>query len=203
MAKKKLQEYGKKRNFEVTPEPAAKQQKESAAPIWVIQKHDASTLHYDVRLEMDGVLKSWAVPKGPSTDPSEKRLALPTEDHPLDYARFEGVIPEDEYGGGTVLIWDAGTYRNLKAEPEEPDQKAQSMTEAYESGHINVFLEEGKKISGGYALIRTDSGDDERWLMVKMDDDQADARRNPVSTQPDSVATGRSMEEISAEEQDA
>lgn len=199
MGKKALQGYCKKRNFAVTREPAVRQQNKSAAPIWVIQKHAASNLHYDLRLEVDGVLKSWAVPKGPSSDPREKRLALPKEDHPLDYAQFEGKIPEDQYGGGTVLIWDAGTYRNLKQENGDSGRPPQSMTEAYDAGHINVFLEAGEKISGGYALIRTDSGDDERWLLVKMDDEAADARRNPVSTEPDSVATGRSIEEIADE----
>lgn len=148
------------------------------------------------------MLKSWAVPKGPSTHPSEKRLALPTEDHPLGYARFEGVIPEEQYGGGAVLIWDTGTYRNLKEKTENPDQKPQTMAEAYDAGHINVSLEGGDKIAGGFALIRTDSGDNERWLLIKMDDDQADAHRNPVSTEPDSVATGRSLEEIADEDKD-
>ncbi len=196
MTKQKLKGYGEKRDFAVTPEPAAKQQKDSAKPLWVIQKHDASSLHYDFRLEVDGVLKSWAVPKGPSTDPQVKRLALPTEDHPLEYARFEGVIPEDQYGGGTVMIWDTGTYRNLKSESHEEDREPRSMTEAYEDGHITVSLEGGDKIAGSYALIRTDSGADERWLLVKMKDEQADARRNPVSTEPDSVASGRSLDEI-------
>lgn len=203
MDRTKLQEYSRKRNFKATPEPAAQQQKESAKPIWVIQKHDASNLHYDIRLEVDGVLKSWAVRKGPSTDPSERRLAVPTEDHPLEYARFEGVIPKDQYGGGTVLIWDAGTYRNLKASPSGTDKKPQTMAQAYEAGHISVYLEEGKKIAGGYSFIRTHFGADERWLLVKMDDEAADARRNPVSTEPASIVTNRGLEEIAAEENNA
>lgn len=199
--KGQLKEYSRKRNFDVTPEPAAKQRKKSAKPIWVIQKHDASNLHYDFRLEVDGVLKSWAVPKGPSTDPSEKRLAMPTEDHPVEYAQFEGTIPEDEYGGGTVMIWDTGTYRNLKEEVEDDsDEDPVSMEDAYKDGHLTVYLEDGKKIAGGYALIRTGSGKNERWLLIKMDDDKADARRNPVSTETDSVATGRSLDEIDDQE---
>lgn len=202
MGKDKLQEYSKKRNFAATPEPAAKQQEKSAAPIWVIQKHDASNLHYDFRLEVDGVLKSWAVPKGPSTDPSVKRLAVPTEDHPVEYAQFEGIIPADEYGGGTVLIWDTGTYRNLKAENHDDEQKPRTMEAAYTAGHINVYLEGGNKISGGYALVRTDSGDNERWLLIKINDEAADARRNPVGPEPDSVVTGRSLEEIAEDEGD-
>ena len=160
-------------------------------PIFVIQKHDARTLHYDFRLEVDGVLKSWAVPKGPSTNPRERRLAVAVEDHPLDYANFEGRIPDGEYGAGAVLVWDHGTYRNLRAEDDEPA----SMAEALQDGHVAVWLE-GEKLRGGYALIRTGKGDDNRWLLIKMKDEEADARRNPVSTQPESVLTGRTLEEI-------
>jgi DNA ligase D-like protein (predicted 3'-phosphoesterase) len=145
------------------------------------------------------VLKSWAVPKGPSTDPSDKRLAVPTEDHPLDYADFEGVIPEDEYGGGTVLIWDRGSYRNLK--DSDGEEEAESVSQQIDDGHVTIWLN-GAKIAGGYALIRTDQGDDERWLLIKMDDDEADARRNPVSTEPKSVKSGRTLEEIRKEEGD-
>ncbi len=170
------------------------QQKDNAQPIFVIQKHDATSLHYDFRIEVDGVLVSWAVPKGPSTDPSEKRLAMPTEDHAMEHADYEGVVPEGEYGAGTVLIWDRGTYRNLK---EEPDAK--SVAQQLEDGHVTIWLE-GEKISGGYSLNRIATGEDERWLLVKMDDEEADARRNPTSTEPDSVKTGRSLKEIRQEE---
>ena len=112
---KPLADYLAKRDFSVTPEPdGSGHRPDSDDPIFVIQEHDASSHHFDVRLEVDGVLKSWAVPKGPSTDPSERRLAVPTEDHPLSYADFEGTIPEGEYGAGTVIVWDAGTYTNLK-----------------------------------------------------------------------------------------
>ena len=141
------------------------------------------------------MLKSWAVPKGPSTDPRQKRLALRTEDHPLEYATFEGVIPEGEYGAGTVLVWDIGTYRNLRAEKEDDGA---SMEQALAEGKVEVWLE-GKKLRGGYALIRTDKSDDERWLLVKMADDEADPRRDPISSQPESVLSGRSLEEIAAE----
>jgi DNA ligase D-like protein (predicted 3'-phosphoesterase) len=138
------------------------------------------------------------VPKGPSTDPSVKRLALPTEDHPLDYADFEGVIPEGEYGAGTVLVWDTGPYRNLRA---EKDKENLSMEEALQEGKVEVWLE-GEKLQGGYALIQTGSGDDERWLLIKMDDDEADARRNPTSTEPASVLSGLTLEEIEEKAKD-
>ena len=192
----KLKEYKEKRDFRRTSEPGGERARPSEKPIFVIQKHDASNLHYDFRLEVDGVLKSWAVPKGPSTDPSVKRLALPTEDHPLDYADFEGTIPEGEYGAGTVMVWDTGEYRNLRKEKAEDGV---SMEEALEEGKVEVWLE-GKKLKGGYALIRTGGGQDARWLLIKMDDDEADARRNPVSTEPKSALSGRTMEEIESED---
>lgn len=193
MAKSGLSEYQKKRDFRKTPEPSGDERASGERPRFVIQKHSASTLHYDFRLEVDGALKSWAVPKGPSTDPSDKRLAIPTEDHPLAYADFEGVIPEGEYGAGAVIVWDTGPYRNLK----EKGEGAVSMAEALEQGRVEVWLE-GEKLSGGYALINT-KGDD-RWLLIKMKDDGADARRNPVSTEPASVLTGRTVEEVAGEE---
>jgi DNA ligase D-like protein (predicted 3'-phosphoesterase) len=191
-------DYREKRNFDRTPEPRGGDgRRDSDDPRFVIQKHDASTLHYDFRLEIDGTLKSWAVPKGPSTDPSDKRLAVPTEDHPLEYADFEGVIPEGEYGAGTVLIWDRGPFRNIT----EKDGDLQPLGEAWKNGHVLVQLD-GEKISGGYALHRTGSGDDANWLLIKMDDDHADARRNPVSTEPESVASGRTMEQIAEDQGD-
>jgi DNA ligase D-like protein (predicted 3'-phosphoesterase) len=189
-----LSDYRKKRDFKKTPEPSGGK-RSGNAPVFVIQKHAASTLHYDVRLQVDDVLASWAVPKGPSTDPRVKRLAVPTEDHPLDYAGFEGVIPEDEYGGGAVIIWDRGTYRNLK---KDDDGNEVPMRKAVESGHVTVWLE-GEKLSGGYALIRT-GGDGKRWLLIKMKDEGADARRNPVSTEPRSVVSGRTVEEVARSE---
>jgi DNA ligase D-like protein (predicted 3'-phosphoesterase) len=191
--KDKFKEYKEKRDFQRTTEPEDSRRQPSDKPIFVIQKHDASSLHYDFRLEVDGVLKSWAVPKGPSTDPSVRRLALPTEDHPLDYADFEGVIPAGEYGGGTVLVWDTGPYHNLRVEKEKEDR---FMEKALEDGQLEVWLE-GQKLKGGYALIRTESSDDERWLLIKMDDDEADARRKPTSTEPASVLSGLTLEEIS------
>ncbi|NDY96586.1 DNA ligase [Wenzhouxiangella sp. C33] len=191
--------YRQKRDFRRTDEPSGKggdsSRNGAEQPVFVVQKHDASTQHYDFRLEVDGVLKSWAIPKGPSVDPKEKRLAIPTEDHPLDYAGFEGVIPKDEYGGGTVLIWDRGTYENIT----DKDDGKRSMADAIDDGHVLVKLQ-GEKISGGYALHRTGSGEDARWLLIKMDDDHADARRNPVSTETESVVSHRTLDEIADEE---
>ena len=192
----KLEEYHKKRDFRRTKEPSGGNKQSSDKPIFVIQKHDASNLHYDFRIEIEGVLKSWAIPKGPSTDPSEKRMALPTEDHPLEYADFEGVIPEGEYGAGPVLVWDTGPYRNLRAEKGD---ESLSMQQSYDEGKVEIYLE-GQKLEGGYALIRTGDGEDARWLLIKMDDEHADARRNPTSTEPNSVLTGRSLEEIREDE---
>jgi DNA ligase D-like protein (predicted 3'-phosphoesterase) len=189
-----LARYREKRDFRKTSEPEGKtkSKKEKQNNIFVIQKHDASNLHYDFRLEVDGVLKSWAVPKGPSTDPKEKRMAIPTEDHPLDYTDFEGVIPEGEYGAGTVMVWDIGPYKNIR---ETKDKENKSMKESLSEGKIEVWLE-GKKITGGYALVRTGKGKKERWLLIKMKDDEADARRNPVSTEPKSAISGKTLEEI-------
>jgi DNA ligase D-like protein (predicted 3'-phosphoesterase) len=160
----------------------------------VVHQHDATTLHYDFRLEAAGVLKSWAVPKGPSTNPRDKRLAMPTEDHPLDYFDFEGVIAEGQYGAGPVIVWDAGTYRSLT----EEDGKPVPVERAVEDGHVAVWLE-GRKLRGGYALTRIGRGKRGRWLLVKMDDEEADARRKPVKSQPESVVSGRTVEEVAAE----
>jgi DNA ligase D-like protein (predicted 3'-phosphoesterase) len=182
-----LRAYREKRDFRRSPEPRGNRGRtRKKEPRFVIQKHDATSLHYDFRLEAAGVLKSWAVPKGPSTDPREKRLAMPTEDHPLAYADFEGVIPEGEYGAGTVIVWDRGSYRNLGEEPIEQE---------LERGHAAVWLE-GEKLRGGYALTRIGGGKRERWLLVKMDDEGADRRRNPVSSQPESVLSGKTIKEV-------
>ncbi len=192
-----LESYRSRRHFEKTPEPAGGTDEKLKHPVYVIQKHDASHLHYDFRLEVDGVLKSWAVPKGPSTDPKVKRLAMPTEDHPIDYAAFEGVIPEGQYGAGTVMVWDTGTYRNIRGE-KHPAEKA-TMEEAYEQGKLEVWLE-GKKLKGGYALIRTGRVSKRGWLLIKMRDEFAGKPENPEITEPDSALTGRTLEEIAGEE---
>jgi DNA ligase D-like protein (predicted 3'-phosphoesterase) len=157
----------------------------------VIQHHAARADHYDFRLEVDGVLKSWAVPKGPSLDPSEKRLAVPTEDHPMDYAAFEGTIAHGEYGGGTVMVWDAGVYENTTGHKGEP----KSMADGIEAGHITFDLT-GTKLSGGFALTRTRDGVKPTWILVKKKDAAASSRRNPVKSATKSVLTGRTMHQI-------
>lgn len=193
MTRGSLKDYQEKRDFTRTPEPAGDRGRAAAAPIFVVQKHAARHLHYDFRLEVDGVLKSWAIPKGPSTDPRDKRLAVPTEDHPLSYAGFEGVIPAGEYGAGTVLVWDTGIYRNLT----EKKGEAIPLGQAVAHGHVKVWLE-GRKLRGGYALTRFKTGKDESWLLVKQNDEAADPSRHPVADEPQSVLTGRTIEEISS-----
>src|SRR5437016_5726122 len=136
-----LETYRKKRDFKRTPEPAGKRVlRKSRRPMFVVQKHDASHLHYDFRIEAVGVLKSWAIPKGPSTNPKDKRLAMPTEDHPMEYGKFEGVIPEGEYGGGSVIVWDLGTYRNLT----ERNGQEVAIEDALGEGRARLWLD-GKK----------------------------------------------------------
>ena len=157
--------------------------------MFVIQKHDARRLHYDFRLEMEGVLRSWAVPKGPPTKRGETRLAMHVEDHPMDYARFEGIIPKGQYGGGTVMVWDIGTYSVKEAEP----------VAAYHQGKIKMELK-GDKLKGEWTLVRdkrTEKDAKQRWLLIKTD---ADAR--PISKKADdtSAITGRSMTQIAQEQ---
>jgi DNA ligase D-like protein (predicted 3'-phosphoesterase) len=184
-----------KRDLTRTAEPSAGRKRRSRGRLrFVVHQHDATTLHYDFRLEAAGVLKSWAVPKGPSTNPKDKRLAMPTEDHPLDYADYEGLIPEGQYGAGPVIVWDAGSYRNRT----EEDGKTVPVERAVEDGHVAVWLE-GHKLRGGYALTRIGKGKRGRWLLVKMADEQADARRKPARSQPESVVSGRTIQQLAAD----
>jgi bifunctional non-homologous end joining protein LigD len=156
----KLAEYNRKRHFDITPEPAGKTGRAKKEALeFVIQKHRASRLHYDFRLEHDGVMLSWAVPKGPSLDPSNKRFAMQTEDHPIEYNQFEGVIPESEYGGGTVMIWDRGTW-----EPEVED-----VERALAKGDLKFKLN-GKKLHGSWVLVRMRP---RQWLLIKHRDKAA------------------------------
>lgn len=171
-----LAHYRSKRDFRITPEPRSAARRKAREPRFVIQEHHASTRHYDFRLEVDGVLKSWAVPKRPSSNPKDKRLAVPTEDHPLDYIDFEGVIPDGQYGAGSVVVWDSGTYRDLAGEDDA------AIADRLAAGHLTIWLD-GEKLHGGYALTRIATGDDERWLLVRMTDEAVDARRRAVRKQ--------------------
>lgn len=184
--------YEKKRDFARTPEPkGGRRRRRARAPIFVVQKHDARRLHYDFRLEIDGALKSWAVPKGPSLDPKVKRLAVPTEDHPMEYADFEGRIPDGNYGAGPVLVWDHGTFENIT----EKKGKVRPAHLALRDGHL-LFKLNGGKLKGAFALQRTGAGKKARWLLVKMHDEHASARRDPVKSRPKSAKTGRTLRQI-------
>src|ERR1700720_4720710 len=189
-----LDKYKQKRNFQISPEPSGKSLA-GARPkrdlLYVIQKHRASQLHYDFRLEFKGVLLSWAVPKGPSLDPSVKRLAMQVEDHPVEYGSFEGVIPEGEYGGGTVMVWDRGTWT-----PEVPDVDA-----APQKGDLKFTLH-GKKLKGSWVLVRTRGryqGGRNAWLLIKHRDEHA-STEDIAETRPRSDVSGRLLVEIARDE---
>jgi DNA ligase D-like protein (predicted 3'-phosphoesterase) len=198
-----LATYRDKRNFRRTPEPRGRvspplklrraSHKPSRKPIFVIQQHAARALHYDFRLESSGVLKSWAVPKGPSLKPKDKRLAMPTEDHPFEYATFEGVIPEGEYGAGRMIVWDTGTYRNVT----DHDGTEVPMEDALRAGRIRLWLD-GKKLHGGYALTRIGKGRTARWLLVKKADDFAQTKTDVLRSAPESVLSGHTIDEVTA-----
>lgn len=192
-----LEDYRRKRKFAETPEPAGRVRTNSRTRIFVVQKHAASHLHYDFRLAINGVLVSWAVPKGPSMNPAEKRLAVRTEDHPLEYAEFEGVIPEGQYGAGTVMVWDTGPYESHAGIPPE---------EQLARGKIDVVLH-GMKLRGGFTLVRTGKrsvglSQKERWMLIKHRDEHADPSWDIVSAGFErSVLTGRSLMDIEMEGQ--
>ena len=187
---KPLAEYNRKRDFSRTREPAGSVPKASGKTLhFVVQKHAASHLHYDFRLELDGVMKSWAVPKGPSYDPKVRRLAMEVEDHPISYNTFEGTIPEGEYGGGTVMLWDRGTY-----EAEDGGGVA-SLRRGYEKGDLKIVLH-GKRLRGGWVLVRMNRPGRAQWLLIKHRDDTADAELDVTGEETTSVVTDRTMEEI-------
>ena len=189
MARASLSEYNRKRDFQRTAEPAGKLGKEGGHR-FIVQKHDATRLHYDFRLEMDGVLKSWAVTRGPSLDPDDKRLAVRTEDHPISYAEFEGAIPEGEYGGGTVMLWDKGTWAPIEGKSEKD----------LDEGHLHFTLD-GDRMKGEWLLVRIKGKPGEKrenWLLRKIDDDEANAE-SLVERELTSIKTGRTMAEIAAD----
>ncbi|WP_073066750.1 DNA polymerase ligase N-terminal domain-containing protein [Chryseobacterium oranimense] len=166
-----LKDYNEKRKFNETTEPEGKTKKSKDKLIFVIQRHAASRLHYDFRLEMDGVLKSWAVPKGPSLDPKDKRLAMMVEDHPYDYKDFEGNIPEGNYGAGQVEVWDSGTYEPL----EETKLSAEKeLLKELHSGSLKFILH-GKKLKGEFALVKMKNSEDNAWLLIKHKDEFAES----------------------------
>ena len=198
-----LKEYERKRNFSKTKEPSARgkgKRKTKARrrhPRFSFQKHSATSEHYDLRLEVDGVLASWAVPKGPSLDPRDKRLAMRTEDHPLEYLEWEGVIPEGEYGAGPMIVWDRGVFENIS---ETRKKEPLTLEQGLEKGDLKFFLL-GEKIHGPFALFRISKEEErESWLLVKKKGEGADARRKPTSSQPESVLSGRTIEQVLEEE---
>ena len=183
--------YNAKRDFTKTAEPAGRAEKAGKQLRFVIQKHAASHLHFDFRLELDGVMKSWAVPKGPSYDPTVKRLAMQVEDHPIEYNQFEGTIPKGEYGGGTVMIWDRGTY-----EPENGGG-IDALREGHRRGDLKIRMH-GERMQGGWVLVRTrrDERGKAQWLLIKHRDELAMEGADIVAAVQTSVVTGRTMEEI-------
>ncbi len=166
-----LEEYAAKRNFDKTNEPAAEKSKNNKKQLlFVIHKHYASRLHFDLRLELDGVLKSWAVPKGPTVNPKEKKLAVMVEDHPLEYGDFEGVIPDGNYGAGQVYIWDRGTYHAY--DTDDYDKSQEIFREGFNKGHL-TFILEGNILKGEFALVRLKKASPKDWLFIKKNDEFA------------------------------
>lgn len=182
-----LKDYHNKRKFDETSEPKGKTKKSKEKLIFVIQRHAASRLHYDFRLEMEGVLKSWAVPKGPSLDPKDKRLAMMVEDHPYDYKDFEGNIPEGNYGAGQVEVWDSGTYEPLEENSKLSDEK--ELLKELHAGSLKFILH-GKKLNGEFALVKMKNTDDNSWLLIKHKDEFAESPYNAEeNTSPKSLVT--------------
>lgn len=187
-----LEKYVAKRDFSKTAEPKSGKSKDKNKLMFVIQKHDASRLHYDFRLEMEGVLKSWAVPKGPSTDPETKRLAMMVEDHPFDYRNFEGIIPKGEYGGGTVMIWDQGTYEPIEEIKGKKAQEKHLLTQL-KSGSLKIKLD-GEKLKGEFALVKTQGMGDNAWLLIKHKDDFASTK--DITKLEKSVISGKTIKAV-------
>jgi bifunctional non-homologous end joining protein LigD len=197
---KPLHTYKKKRDLTTTPEPgAAVKKRKRGALEFVIQKHQASHLHYDFRLECDGVLLSWAVPKGPSTNPQEKRLAVMVEDHPFDYRGFEGVIPKGQYGAGEVIVWDKGTYFPVDEEGDGEQAGLKEMQHAIRDGlHKGklLFVLDGEKLHGQWALVRLKGrGNDKQWLLIKHGDEFAN--KADITKMNKSVLSGKTVEQLS------
>jgi bifunctional non-homologous end joining protein LigD len=198
-----LEEYKRKRRFEETPEPPPKLESKTGHR-FVVQKHDATRLHYDFRLEMEGVLKSWAVPKGPSLDPADKRLAMQVEDHPVSYFDFEGIIPENNYGAGTVMVWDVGTWQPLSPVPVEgkyvPGTEAEAA--AMLAKEDLKFRLDGKKLKGDFAIVkmkgRRPGSKGNEWLLIKKHDDH-EVEGYDIDEYDESVLSKRSLAEIAGD----
>jgi bifunctional non-homologous end joining protein LigD len=186
-----LATYRRKRRFGRTPEPAGGSGRHQGPLRFVVQKHDATRLHYDFRLELGGALKSWAVPKGPSSNPSDKRLAMMVEDHPLDYRTFEGVIPEGNYGAGPVIVWDKGTYHAAGGEDRKTTERL--MTEGLARGRLDFVLD-GEKLKGGYSLVKLRRGEPNAWLLIKRSDSFAGTA--DVTRLDQSVISGRTLADL-------
>jgi bifunctional non-homologous end joining protein LigD len=195
-AEDRLEEYHRKRDFSRTREPAGGPVAADRGRLrFVIQKHAASSLHYDLRLELDGVMRSWAVPKGPSLNPAVKRLAMQVEDHPIEYNTFEGTIPRGEYGGGTVMLWDRGTFTPDERRGAESHEDA--VRRGLRAGKLS-FTFHGERLRGSFALVRTDGGEKPKWLLIKHRDADADPDSDITAEVVTSVDSGRTMEEIAA-----
>jgi bifunctional non-homologous end joining protein LigD len=188
--------YNKKRHFDITPEPEGKEKSSKNGLRFVIQKHDASHVHYDFRLEMSGVLKSWAVPKGPSLNPADKRLAMMVEDHPYDYRTFEGIIPAGNYGGGTVIVWDEGTYEPMEGQGLSRKEQEKLLLKQLYSGNLKIVMH-GKKIKGEYALFLMKARGERSWILVKKNDEYASTK--DITEQDKSVKSGKTMVEVAEE----
>ena len=189
--------YKKKRNFSDTPEPEGKEKSSKDLLRFVIQKHDASQLHYDFRLEMEGVLKSWAVPKGPSLNPENKRLAMMVEDHPNDYRDFEGIIPAGNYGGGTVIVWDEGTYQPMESEGLNKKDQEKLLLKQLAAGDLKLQMH-GKKIKGTFALFQLKKAEGgNAWLLVKKKDDYSS--EVDITTKDKSVKSGKTIAQVAHE----
>jgi len=190
-----LEKYKQKRNPSVTPEPFGGKSRDEKALHFVVQKHAASRLHYDLRLEIRGVLKSWAVPKGPSIDPEIKRLAMMVEDHPIDYGTFEGIIPEGEYGGGTVIVWDAGTYEAAGFDGRTKKEVERHLMHGLHGGKLKIVLH-GKKLKGQFALVKTGRKGENSWLLMKLKDKYAG--HEDITLKEKSVQSGKTIEKVKA-----
>jgi bifunctional non-homologous end joining protein LigD len=192
-----LTQYNKKRNFSKTSEPKGKEKSSKDQLLFVIQKHDASSLHYDLRLEMESVLKSWAVPKGPSLNPADKRLAMMVEDHPFDYKDFEGIIPEGSYGAGTVIVWDEGTYKPMDSDGLSKKEQEKILLQQLRKGDVKITFN-GSKIKGSFALVRIGKEDDgNSWLLIKKNDKFS--KEIDITKKNKSIKTGKTLVQVAKE----